>query len=240
MKERPILFSGPMVNAILAGRKTQTRRIVKPQPVDCGDIKHLVDEYFSRQVTGDGMREDFKCPYGKIGDRIWVRETWRPSRQPQNGGLSVMGIKFAADDSIIPDQRADKLWTMARANSWRPSIHMPRWASRIALEITGVRVERLNDITESDSEAEGVSPHVEQKWWQGYYKNDPLCHTCLPAKPDGSAPDSLIEVKPYRDLSHMNRTAKREYELLWNRINGPDSWQQNPWVWVIEFKRITP
>ena len=115
---------------------------------------------------------------------------------------------------------------------------MPRKASRITLEITAVRVERLNEISEADAIAEGVNPHVEAKWWQGYRKDDPLMHTCAEADENGNPPDWIIEAKPYRDLSHLNRTAKQEYAILWESINDPGSWAANPFVWVYEFKKL--
>lgn len=140
MKERPILFSGPMVNAILENRKTQTRRVVKPQPERdpaCGvwfpattakRKRHYANEEHFRR----GLPIDWS-PYGVVGDRLWVREAW----QDGNGGI------YYRADGIHP-------------GPWKPAIHMPRWASRITLEITGVRVERLQDISNDDARAEGV------------------------------------------------------------------------------------
>jgi hypothetical protein len=141
MKEHPILFSGPMVKAILDGRKTQTRRAIKPQP-----------ELYKRggPIFGDAQLVRWKdkidtapillniamkslCPYGRIGDRLWVRETWQES---------TSGVHYRADTDILP-------------GTWRPSIHMPRWASRLTLEITGVKVERVQEISEEDIKAEG-------------------------------------------------------------------------------------
>lgn len=138
--QHPILFSGAMVRAVLAGRKTQTRRLVDPQPEPNTDCPYHI---------GDGaMRRARKCPYGVPGDLLLVRETWR----------EVSSAMMA--DGSIPSQparcvyRADRPWD----GPWRPSIHMPRWASRITLLVTGVRVERVQDITEDDAMAEGLEP----------------------------------------------------------------------------------
>jgi len=178
VKERPILFSGPMVRAILEGRKTQTRRMVKPQPA----------------IATPGCFDVTKCPYGVVGDCIWVRETWarihdgilhkldpEPDiRTPHGNGWSTVyradGEPYHWSDYGVP---------------WRPSIHMPRWASRITLEIVSIRVERLQDIREEGASAEGVD-------W------------------------GTRRVFAFRDL--------------WDSIYG--NWDANPWVWVVEFRRV--
>ncbi|MRR49332.1 MAG: hypothetical protein EG825_00195 [Rhodocyclaceae bacterium] len=206
MKERPILFSSPMVRAILDGRKTVTRRVVKP--------KHLsyIDEH-------QGFREDCNaevCPYGQPGDRLWVRETWAPqadcegSAHRWTAGLEGSG----AGPRPITHYRADggDPWV----SRWRPSIHMPRWASRILLEIAAVRVERLNDISEEDSIAEGV------------FK-----------KTGTTSVGDIVETIDRGEMIYTNHgQARMEYKLLWESINGPGSWAANPWVWVIEFRRV--
>ena len=132
MKERPIIFNTEMVKAILEGRKTQTRRVIKPQP--SGII--LVWEH---------------CPYGQVGDRLWVRETWNAGHDGQS--LPVFKAGLSAD--LTKELEADELWS-----GWKPSIHMPRWASRITLEITEIRVERLQEITEEDAKAEGCVKQI--------------------------------------------------------------------------------
>lgn len=146
MKTRPILFSGPMVRAILEGRKTQTRRVVKPQPAHCADLPMGKDLTFASA-----------CPYGQPGDRLWVRETWavgtlfdyvRPSLLPKPDCESKLAVDYAANPR--------RIWHSEDQGRWRPSIHMPRWASRITLEITSVRVERLQDISHKDAIAEGL------------------------------------------------------------------------------------
>lgn len=199
MKERPILFSGPMVRAILEGRKTQTRRLVKPQPSYVIDFQcrtyqpALVDRhgemYPGPEVFGFYNEEHgWKCPYGAPGDRLWVRETWAPML----GG----GIVYAADYS--PERLKEK----DGHGFWKPSIFCRREASRLTLEIVSVRVERLQDITEADAIAEGCS-------------------------------DSMMV-----DGVPMWCSAVEKYGELWDTINGPGSWAANPWVWVVEFKRV--
>jgi hypothetical protein len=194
-RERPILFSGPMVRAILAGRKTQTRRIVRPRQVHEG-----INIYYVPKT----------CPYGRAGDLLWVRETWAPvstfDPSPETGAL------YRADPMYDGIDQFD--WP------WKPSIHMPRWASRITLEVTGVRVERLNDISEEDAIAEGC---------QETYCSPELTAECEPGTPQ-------------RELAELLEggwiTAKGNFSFLWNEINGPGSWAANPWVWVVEFRRV--
>ena len=149
MKERPILFSTEMVQAILDGRKTQTRRVVKPQPPDVGLVYSPSDAYWVTKGTVFLGKPYWRCPYGIPGDRLWVREMWavhptrnktKPSELPQ-----TLPVAYRTDDFNHSHFM------------WRPSIFMPRWASRIMLEVTGVRVERVQDIGESDSISEGVT-----------------------------------------------------------------------------------
>ena len=153
MAERPILFSAPMVRAILAGTKTQTRRVVKPQPAERGDNGGAFMEIIPSLLPSRGGLFDvryaldnpraIRCPYGQPGDRLWVRETFGHFERNENfkPGAEVF---YRADGNCL------------ELEPWRPSIHMPRWASRITLEITGVRVERLQDISEADAYAEGI------------------------------------------------------------------------------------
>jgi len=199
-KERPILFSGPMVRATREGRKTKTRRIVKGDPptvisnIRTPQEKVIVPDWWFSY-----------CPYGKPGDRLWVRETAKATATEE--GFDC--IHYAADDfcrEITNDEieRWRKMRGYRKGNgSWVTSIHMPRWASRITLEITGVRVERLNDITEADAMAEGFRFDSSLMGpWEGH------------------------------------ATAREAFRSLWGSINGQESWVTNPWVWVVEFKRL--
>jgi hypothetical protein len=230
-KQRPILFSGPMVRAILDGRKTQTRRMVKPQPTDAHSIEcGFVEDYAGKEMFGFcGEHRGWPCPYGCPGDRLWVRETWATSvacddRSPSDMEKPGRGYGWPvwyAAYGVVNTRRADSIpqggpgfTTMGKC---RPSIFMPRWASRLTLEITGVRVERLNDISESDAMAEGC---------EAYLQHSPDCQhddCCLAAGVD--------------DCNGSMVSAKMAYESLWESINGKSSWAKNPWVWVIEFKQ---
>lgn len=213
VKERPILFSGPMVRAILDGRKTQTRRVMKPQPSHDSELQVGFFEptntdrngmqYPGKSVFGCWNDEDgWKCPFGSPGDRLWVRETWTPDHKDFYPHFPVC---YQADFGPEYERKHGKVWS-SEQNAWfpwrwRPSIHMPRWASRITLEITGVRVERLNDISEEDAIAEGMD------WHRG----------------------------PLR-VGHTNPLSA--FQSLWESINGDGSWALNPFVWAIEFKRV--
>lgn len=206
MRERPILFSAPMVRAILAGRKTQTRRIVKPQPIfaDVGGM-FACWQFAHKKPDGYWLWPNAKehvlamCPHGKPGDRLWVRET-----HEFTGGVGEVRVLYKADGAELPASKERDL--MPVLYKGRPSIFMPRWASRINLEITGLRVERLQDISEEDVAAEGVE----------------------------SCPDCDAMILTHRDGGeHWN---VRDYAHLWNSINSKDAWDANPWVWVVEFK----
>lgn len=186
MKYTPILFSGPMVRAILDGSKTQTRRIIKR--TDTGRVKaigshrnwHLEDPHCVQA-----------CPQGKPGDQLWVRETWATTEQAGDH----------AADACIVYRATDPDWQTMEGWKWKPSIFLPRAYSRITLEITDIRVQRLNDITEADAKAEGV--------------------------------------EDYRFLS-PHSDFRAGFLCLWESINGPGSWQDNPYVWAITFNRIKP
>lgn len=205
MKERPILFNGEMVRAILEGRKTQTRRPVKQWAED-GDVDAYGRMYFT------GMVPKYPCPYGKPGDHLWVRETWKA-----NGTMGGPRITYCADGGeafpAVPD--SSPCW-IADDHCWRPSIHMPRWASRLLLEITAVRVERVADISEADAKAEGVRGHLV-----------------------GSG-DSRLGTQTVYGLgnsSDCSPTAKGGFAEIWSAAY-PGSWERNDWVWVIEFRRV--
>jgi hypothetical protein len=213
MKERPILFSAPMVRAILEGRKTQTRRVIKPQPFmrPWQSANGEVDDACFWRYGED--REDWPsattCPYGAPGERLWVRETFCiPDQVVSETGAHVV---YRAD---VPDLREERsVVRLAKKNgtpviAWQPSIYMPREFSRITLEVTGVRVERLHEISETDCEAEGI--------------DGALCAQFTTRAP------SRASVLP---------AAVHAYFGLWESINDPGSWSANPWVWVVEFKR---
>lgn len=154
VRERPILFSGPMVRAILEGRKTQTRRLLKAAAAEIvGDLLGQPKWYLDRDPD-----RVIRCPYGALGDRLWVREAWRAEERESD---AVDGVRFRADDSfreIENTRAAADAWVYVynngkHGNGWRPGIHMPRWASRLTLELTDVRVQRLQDIDEADARA---------------------------------------------------------------------------------------
>lgn len=197
--ERGMIFNGEMVRALLDGRKTQTRRTVKPQPDEDGLAKVTNGPWV------DTSERNYRCPFGAAGDRIWVRETFQgplfdydlmdsyckdptPFEKPEFCVYKADGVPapefYDADDELHC--------------CWRPSINMPRWASRILLEITNVRVERLKSISDGDAIREG-------------------CSTA-----DMKSGDCVADV----------------FARLWASIYGDESWNSNPWVWVIEFKRI--
>jgi hypothetical protein len=165
-KARPILFSGPMVEAILAGRKRQTRRVMKPQPANVWTEARMdrgVACFGAPWVKGIHV---VRCPYGQPGDRLWVRETWRPV--PATAYRASEGVAQTINPTD-PDEAAVYRagWDRSGDHYWRPSIHMPRWASRLTLEITDVRVEPLQDISRADALAEGIhpsdQPHVPER-----------------------------------------------------------------------------
>lgn len=221
MKELPILFSPPMVRAILDGSKTQTRRVVK-LPDNARDVQYYAPpsgrsqpgwadpgvNYWTPDISGATVSNHIDpCPYGQSGDRLWVRETWNHENYPYGPDDPDCCFFYRADyldDPLGPDL---ELSEDGIRRKWIPPIHMPRWASRIDLEITGVRVERLNSISEQDAIREGAP---------GYEEGT-----------DAPPPDEFHEWC-YRS----------SFRRLWESINGPGSWDANPWVWVIEFRRI--
>ncbi|KWV78069.1 hypothetical protein PFLL34_04594 [Pseudomonas fluorescens] len=224
IKERPILFSAPMVRAILEGRKTVTRRAVKIQPRSKADIgSYGLGQPFIRNP--DVTKPNPECPYGRPGDRLWVRETFAiesnrwaddPYSPPHKDGRPTQ--RYEDDKWDQPHYKATdaepELWYDDRDSPgcrWKPSIHMPRWASRILLEITDVRVERLQDITPEQVTAEGVSTRGEAMWGGQWWVD---------------APQQAIE------------DARKDFADLWTSTGG--DWNANPWVWVVEFKRVTP
>lgn len=210
VKERPILFSAPMVRAILDGRKTQTRRVTKA-PKGLAPITDL-------RWTFDQITANIPCPYGQVGDRLWVRETFTTDRVYKDSDIVDGDTVYRASmpESYTWPDHADDL----TPPKWKPAIHMPRWASRIDLEITGVRVERLQAITPEDAIAEGLVTMPEFNW--------------TAQKPTGRILAETAGSPPYW------ASPKTAFASLWENINGAGSWDANPFVWVVEFKRIKP
>lgn len=237
MKDRGMIFNGEMVRAILDGRKTQTRRPLKWKQTRFTEIGEREDgsNWPWSEDTEKVCDHWHPCPFGAVGDRIWVRETWALLGNEDgccvdwNDNLCKGDEKTAAriyrasceqrpgDYGLwsIPDNAYWKPHTENEKfeGAWRPSIHMPRWASRITLEITDVRVERLNGISETDAEAEGINMEA--------LFDSQDCYDCIA--------DHNMTGRP---------TAKGAFKYLWESIYGEENWQANPWVWVIEFKRI--
>ncbi|MDP8801364.1 hypothetical protein QZQ15_25550 [Serratia marcescens] len=220
MKERPVIFNGEMVRAILDGRKTQTRRVMAVQPesnqfgllrITDSTKRSDIGKYHWAESNATGTHQRsalFSCPFGQVGDRLWVRETFQGPLIPEDELSEYLGAnpdkfqspaycEYAADGGAKPEYVDSDENTRY---GWRPSIHMPRWASRMTLEITAVRVERLNDISEEDAKAEGVKAGV----------------------------------SPGHEHM-MHQVAFRE---LWQSIYSEESWGANRWVWVIEFRRV--
>lgn len=212
MKERPILFSAPMVRAILDGTKTQTRRVVKlpnhpRSELEAFDLVHGVATF----TDANPFPVHVRCPYGTEGDRLWVRETFHscPHCKPRvcyRAGGWIEPPTGAPDDGGDRDDKDTRpLAPKCAAHGWMPSIHIRRRASRIDLEVTEVRVERLQAITSTDAIAEGIQRDTR---------------------------DARIEMLPEARLMG--------FEQLWRDINGADSWDANPWVWVVSFRRVRP
>lgn len=242
--ERPILFSGPMIAAIQAGRKTQTRRVVKPQPGSfVGPANRPECEWTPCAGGGTDARGVFQgkriaCPFGRPGDRLWVRESFGFSRQDDDINEQERVVCYRAvgpchiTDAGVNRLKRTQSGTLMQPNhyvwepqEWRPSIHMPRWASRITLEITGVRVERLHDISADDAKAEGLASVTKDGSLYKY-----------------GIPD--LDGLPGNDnhgwhWQEWERDPRNAYHKLWEQINGPGSAVANPLVWAISFRRVT-
>lgn len=222
IKERGILFSAPMVRALLNGTKTQTRRIVKGFALELLQPENFTPEYVALPENGNS-------PYGYAGERLWVRETFfaygrwvtRYSEKKQRDEWHFIDMtaecdrayQYAASNPDVPLAKG-----RGGMPGWytRPAIHIPHAASRILLEITSVRVERLQEIGEADALAEGIISHVRGGWH--WHKHDP------------SNPDDWHQFG--------FNTAAFAYQDLWESINGAGSWDANPWVWRIAFRAV--
>ena len=232
MTDRPILFSAPMVRALLDGRKTQTRRILKPQPDHChrdiiGKTPPYSEEDWNRLIPQLGDKE-MPLRFAK-GDRLWVRETisfehrWTGTK-PRDVPAGVPVWYWADGDPTEGD------WTKPIV-----SIHMPRWCSRITDTITDVRVQRLQEIGEEDAIAEGCAATVGENWWQGYRdlgNGGALLHQICPGD---APPDWMIEPKPAGRAAWRDKSARDAFSDLWGSINGADSWAANPWIVALTF-----
>lgn len=215
MKERPIIFSRPMVQAIYGGNKIQTRRLVNPQPEVDGEwvswggltvhkssnprLKYLP---FSNQIAftpyhGEASSRGSKSSFGVPGDRLWVRETWAAHQQYDHHKPSDIPGGEVIWYTPTPRGEIERMEDGGFRGKWRPSIHMPKWAARLWLEVTGVRVQRLQEITEKDAKAEGVGPNLGMGEWVRAFRN------------------------------------------LWDNLNKKRApWSSNPWVWVVEFRKL--
>lgn len=232
MKEHPILFGGPMVRAILDGRKTQTRRVLKDAPPRTTQWLNGLERDAYRWWPANGSDytgDSVMCPYGAPGDRLWVRETWCYAGWTDDG---LPWIRYAADGACILCERVTPEWAervgdhwadlssaenvavdgLAADRKWRPSIFLPRWASRLTLAVTAVRVERLQAISEVDAQAEGVDRYA------------------------GACDHPRFGCD---EIDCLGQTHRASFAALWDAINvDRAAWARNPWVWVIEFKRI--
>lgn len=205
MKETPLLFKAAMVRAILDGNKTQTRRVVKLPVIDRNGTGCEIGGTEINSCLAQGME---LCPFGQVGERIWVKETF--------------AVQCAEGVSAVPWYRADyqgdsECDPPAAGVKWKPSIFMPRKASRITLEIVSVRVERLQEISEADAKAEGVTCP----------ERGEVCSGFIPPISTAHEPEECACIDGYVPL----------YKTLWESINGAGSWEKNPFVWVIEFKK---
>jgi hypothetical protein len=256
MAEKPVLFSAAMVQAILAGKKTMTRRVVSPQPPTECAIRTFVEESTDPRTDRSFAWYDrlplptrshyVRCPFGHPGDKLWVRESWRvsqqwdntkPSELPHERGMTVFfdaggsrahdaSHQYVNDDNYLRPGEARPSWV----GKGRPSIFLPRWASRISLEVTGVRVERLQDISKADAIAEGAQSLLASgaRW------------------PDSAAKWSLeyphpVELDAEHGDQHCLGSPQMAFANKWNSINAQREgclWANSPWVWCVSFRRV--
>lgn len=229
MSERPIIFKGDMVRAVLAGAKTQTRRVIKMPPSwDCFVMADFGGGWWpyksddGESPTWDNSEIPLNCPYGKAGDQLWLRETWQVVPEAHTTefiagrGTRVIdtlpgGTVYRADRDnagLVPVRDGRRTIYVTPKGPWQPSIHMPRSASRATLMVNAVRAERLHDISEADAQAEGFLGPMTGTDWMG--------------------------------INQVGRLPSACYRLLWEKIHGPATWEANPWVWVIDFARVIP
>lgn len=233
MKEHPILFSTPMVQAILEGRKTQTRRVAKVTNPNVNEFLTFSTDpdatwpanygFGALMVTPWGNLEAVKFPYGQVGDILWVRESFTVL-EPEHvvGGMAnrfvyKANVKEGSESDEIRQEYILHGWPY----QWKPSIHMPREACRLRLKITDIRVERLQDISEADAMAEGVKfTDFGRDQWNMQHRGFHVLEV--------TGPEQCLA------------TARTAFGNLWEKINGPASWDINPWVWAITFEKVTP
>jgi hypothetical protein len=272
VRERPILFQGAMVRALLAGTKTQTRRAIK--------LPHM-NPLGTWEPTTFGGPDGGRTSKGKtiplhaaiwhtrtgdclgspwlIGDRLWVREAWGYF-DPDGSGQDLDGgglLGQYRDEMMQEGHPLREYWrrriaykaTFAEQKygmgpvapaKWRSSIHMPRWANRILLEVTDVRVERLQVISESDVLAEGCKADEPEIWWQGYQDCGEKLGLMHQQAKGATPPDWMVEPHKMNPTPWLERDARQHFRTLWHQINGADSWDMNPWVWAVSFNRVTP
>lgn len=247
MKERPILFTAPMVRAILEGRQTQTRRIVKPQPEFRGP--EFEDDPPTAAFVNEAWQAGFigiECPYGKPGDQLWCRETWAYIDNSDFGEPSY--CEYRADTgNPMPGNWPEEHRHDSGSLRWKPSIHMPRKYSRINLEITAVRVERLQDISEADVAVEGLVVQIGGGTGSGpgYKWNGPgYCDGT--SRDRAGAPTFHVATGRHGEYCSCRygeplklTPARCAFRMLWESIHGPGAWDKNPWVWVVEFRRAS-
>ncbi len=236
--DKPMLFSAPMVRALLREArepgtgKTQTRRVLKPQLADGQTVVSFRTarcDFQIQDATGLPV-SSHALPYA-VGARLWVREAWR----------STPEWNAAPPHAIQPGYtlyEADGPWRAHSYGKLRSSLFMPRWASRLTLIVTEVRVERLNDISEADAVAEGCEARpFPGPWWQGYrdFGDGELAHQ----QAIGDQPPAWM-IEPHRmgSTEHLDRSARDEFVSLWNSLHGPDAWTANPWVCAVSFRPI--
>lgn len=219
MNFKPILFSTEMVQAILRGEKTQTRRIINPQPTTelfsaiIGGYDNIpkMARFWTKREPNNPLIEDIKLKYS-VGDILWVRETWQHTK--------CLNINFEDENYGYVYKADGQPWEDYEGWTWKPSIFMPKEACRIFLKLTNIRIEKLNNISESDAIAEGI-----ERWTEERMKSKPTHYKVY-----------FQNCKP-EDLMSYTSCPIDSYETLWQKINGEKSWSENPFVWVYEFER---